>query len=90
MTQHITVTRERKPTPPNTCSTCPAAWTGTSPCHCSGCHVTFSGIGLFDTHRRADRCLDPSALMAGGEPLRLVDGVWRSPEMSDEARAAFA
>lgn len=80
----------RKPAAPHTCGTCPATWTGIGPCHCSGCHITWSGIRLFDTHRRADRCLDPASMLTGGEPLRLVDGVWRAPEMDEQARALFA
>ena len=71
----------------NTCSTCPATWTGLTTCHCSACHITWSGIGLFDTHRRGGRCAPPQA-MSG--PLRLVSGVWRLPEMTDEDRAKLA
>jgi hypothetical protein len=58
-----------------------------SPCHCSACHATFSGIRLFDTHRRGGRCLDPTTIRG---PLRLVGGIWREPAMSDEVRAKVA
>ena len=94
MSQQTTAPRERKPVPPHICGTCPATWTGLAPCHCSGCHQTFSGIRLFDTHRRVLRgvgiCVAPTAIRISGEPLRLVDGVWRWPEMDDDARAQFA
>jgi hypothetical protein len=30
--------------------------------HCAGCHLTFDGITLFDTHRPRGRCIHPSAL----------------------------
>lgn len=65
------------PQPAIKCPRCDATWTGLSVCHCSGCHHTFSGIGLFDKHRRRDQCVDPATM--GGE-LRLVDGIWRYPE----------
>lgn len=84
----------RKPAAPHTCGTCPATWTGIGPCHCSGCHVTFSGVRLFDTHRRVlrgmDTCIEPELIRVSDEPLRLVDGVWRAPEMDERARALFA
>lgn len=39
------------------CSRCTAEWGGLTTCHCSGCHVTFTGISAFDAHRRAGKCL---------------------------------
>jgi hypothetical protein len=87
MTQHTTTSGDRKPTAPNTCSGCDATWTGVAVCHCSGCHTTWSGISLFDAHRRGGQCVAAQAL---DRDLRLVAGVWRSPEMTDEARALFA
>lgn len=68
---------------PNTATRCPRCdntWTGLSACHCSVCHRTLSGIRLFDSHRRRDTCVDPATLHVQGEPLRLVEGVWRGPE----------
>jgi hypothetical protein len=69
------------------CASCPKTWTGLTTCHCSYCHETFSGIRLFDVHRRYGKCHDPASLRG---PLRLVQGVWHEPEMSDEARAQIA
>jgi len=64
------------------CPRCPAAWTGTSICHCGACHRTFSGVRLFDLHRRGGRCSDP--VDARGE-LRVDEaGVWRFPERDPE------
>lgn len=65
------------PQPAIRCPRCEATWTGLSVCHCSACHRTFSGIGLFDKHRRRDACVDPAEMP--GE-LRLVDEIWRYPE----------
>lgn len=42
-----------------TATCCGAWWTGSSPCHCSGCHQNFSGISAFDRHRRGGKCADP-------------------------------
>lgn len=45
------------------CIVCAATWTGTAPCHCTACHVTFTVIELFDAHRTGrgphGGCLDP-------------------------------
>lgn len=77
------------------CGGCDATWTGTSACHCSACHMTFAGVKLFDAHRhqRGERggCLDPEQVTnARGERVMLYrDGMWRGPEMSEEAKAAF-
>lgn len=43
-------------------------------CHCGACHETFSGITLFDRHRRDGKCLPISAIAL---QLRQVRGVWR-------------
>jgi hypothetical protein len=43
---------------------CGARWTGTSKCHCSGCHRLFSGVILFDRHRVNAQCVDPTTIMA--------------------------
>ncbi len=80
----------------NTCSGCPATWTGLSTCHCSGCHQTFAGVGLFDAHRtqygESGKCRRPAdMIVAGGlragEPAMFFrEGVWRGPEMTDEEK----
>jgi hypothetical protein len=77
-----------------TCSGCPARWTGSRTAHCSGCHISFGGVALFDMHRShyGDHggCQDPATMtvQAGaraGEPVMFLrGGVWRGPEM-DEA-----
>ena len=36
---------------PNHCNRCPARWGGLLTSHCSGCHLTFTGITAFDKHR---------------------------------------
>lgn len=88
----MTTTEPKAKRPPDriTCGGCTETWTGISRAHCSaeGCHQTFSGLSLFDQHRRRDTCLPPFELTIAGEPLRLVDGIWRSPEMSDDDKAA--
>ena len=73
--------------PAYTCGGCDNTWTGLTMCHCARCHRTFSGIRLFDTHQtRAAKCLDPLMLSVKGEPLRLVNGVWRGPAMTDDKK----
>lgn len=41
------------------CGRCTAQWTGTSACHCSGCHQTFTCLSAFDRHRLRNQCEDP-------------------------------
>lgn len=89
-----TDTRVRRPSPPNTCGGCEATWTGDGRCHCSACHHTFAGVGLFDRHRSMTgehgSCADPAALRHGetGEPLMFLrHGMWCGPEMTEEAKA---
>jgi hypothetical protein len=76
---------------PNTCGRCAATWTGLSVAHCGGCHETFAAVSLFDLHRVDDRCVQPGLVLTRGGERRLFwrDGMWRGPEMSPEARAAF-
>lgn len=73
-----------------TCS-CGARWTGTATAHCSACHSSFSGVSLFDQHRKAagehGGCTHPEVL-AETTPLIQVDGVWRYPEMTEEQKLA--
>ncbi len=54
--------------------------------HCGGCHETFEGIALFDAHQSLNPdgsviCADPAQMTYRKQPLRLVDGTWRGPEM---------
>jgi len=58
--------------------------------HCGACHETFEGIALFDAHQRQSPdggviCRNPAQMEAGPksnrQPLRLVDGTWRGPEL---------
>lgn len=62
--------------------------------HCSGCHETFEGEALFDAHRSTfddggRGCLDPNEMTFRGSALRLENGSWRGPKMSDAAREAY-
>lgn len=77
---------------PNTCGGCLSTWTGLTVAHCGGCHETFAGVGLFDAHRVDGRCVHPFEVRTrdGGPRLFFRDGMWRGPEMTPEARAAFA
>lgn len=78
-----------------TCGGCDASWTALGAAHCSGCHRTFSSVGLFDRHRTAaggehGSCLDPGRLVnasTGERVAFLRDGIWRGPEMTDEVKA---
>lgn len=80
-----------EPVGAHTCGGCDSTWSlsAKAACHCSACHRTFSGIGLFDRHRRhqdveGDRgtCLDPATMFTkSGEPLaEFRNGMWRGPE----------
>jgi hypothetical protein len=59
--------------------------------HCGGCHETFEGLRVFDSHQRIDggvvTCLDPATVMDRGVPLRLIDGTWRGRSMPKELHA---
>lgn len=51
---------------PHHCPRCPGRWSGANTCHCSVCHITFSGYTAFDKHRAGSHakgryCLDPEA-----------------------------
>lgn len=52
--------------------------------HCSGCHETFEGLGLFDAHRyqiseNERGCKSPEKMeYPKGWPLKLENGSWRS------------
>lgn len=84
-----------------TCTRCQHQWTGLAVAHCSACcrtvggpAATFSSAGLFDKHRRptGERgvCLNPGNVVnaAGEQVMFFRDGMWRGPEMTDEAKAA--
>lgn len=83
---------------PHCCSACCAVWTGARAAHCSACHRSFASVGLFDAHRSIAGehgvCRDPVSLTVqsgqrASEPVMVFrDGMWRSPEMSDEEKAA--
>jgi hypothetical protein len=72
------------------CNGCGAVWSGLSACHCSACHRTFAGIGLFDRHRdqhgERGKCVDPATLTKG-TPIVFRDGMWRGPEMDEATKA---
>jgi hypothetical protein len=48
--------------------------------HCGACHTTWSGITLFDRHRKGGDCATPDALIAEGLKIHDVRGVWRYAE----------
>lgn len=62
----------------NTCSGCPARWTGHRTAHCGNCHRSFSTVGNFDKHRSPDgehgHCRYPGVV-----GLVQRDGVWSMP-----------
>lgn len=66
-----------------TCSGCPSRWSGLSRAHCSGCHLTFTGVTMFDRHRNSDGCANPVDL---GMVLR-AGGIWGAPAMTPEQAA---
>lgn len=88
--------KPKRATPTNSCSGCDARWTGSRAAHCSACHRTFGGVGLFDSHRTMQgdhgTCLDPANLTNGqGDPVAFFrDDMWRGPEMPDDQLARFA
>lgn len=62
--------------------------------HCSGCHETFEGETVFDAHRVTDEhgqriCLAPGDVKFAGHLLRLENGTWRGPRMSEDAKARY-
>lgn len=68
-----------------TCGGCDARWTAPSIAHCGGCHETFSGVGLFDVHRRRSHCTDPATIKIKGELVTRRDtGVWHAPAKTPE------
>ena len=79
-----------------TCGGCDTTWTALNAAHCSACHQTFSGVHLFDRHRRPTgehgNCGHPGDLRdrTGAPVCEFRDGMWHYPEMTnDEKRARF-
>jgi len=73
----------RSPVKVFTCGGCPARWTLHRRAHCSGCHLTFTGISAFDQHRVHGACAAPAA-------VGLVErdgGLWGAPPMPPEVAA---
>lgn len=61
---------------------------GNSTGHCSKCHLTFEGLGLFDWHQLLDKsgnviCRDPASEEFASKKLRLVNGTWRGPAIEE-------
>lgn len=46
----------------NSCAGCDVKWTGASTCHCGACHLTFTGLSAFDTHRKDFTCRHPAVV----------------------------
>lgn len=49
---------------PHHCTRCDARWGGSLTAHCSGCHITVTGLTAFDKHRDGSHakgrfCLTP-------------------------------
>lgn len=45
-----------------TCKQCGKSWGGMNTCHCTGCHLTFTGITAFDAHRKGGICNLPESV----------------------------
>jgi hypothetical protein len=43
---------------------------------CPSCGMGFAGIWGFKRHRKGQRCLSPTELLAQTHPLTLKDGIW--------------
>ena len=75
---------------------CGDRWTGTSKCHCSGCHRLFSTVTMFDRHRVNAKCADPATDMItprDGSPPRpayvFKQGTWCSADEFKRAGQLF-
>lgn len=92
----MTEPRARRASEIASCSGCDATWTAAAAAHCAACHRTFSSVSLFDRHRSISgehgTCHDPAAMTGrNGEPIcEFRDGMWRFPEMPEEAKLARA
>lgn len=76
----------------NSCGNCDVKWTGDRTCHCGACHLTFTCLSAFDTHRKDFGCLHPGAVglvthERGGREFRYE--AWGRPG-DDEASQRFA
>jgi hypothetical protein len=86
---------EKRRVQPITCSGCSATWTALNAAHCTGCHELFASVALFDAHRSQDgergACIPPAEVQGrnGEQRLFFRAGMWRGPEMPEEAREAF-
>lgn len=74
---------------------CGARWTDLRTAHCAAekCHRSFASIGLFDRHRSTTgseqgSCRNPTTITNthGHRIMYLRDGIWRSPELTDEQK----
>lgn len=55
---------------------CGRTWSGTSRAHCSGCHLTFTGLVAFEKHRKQFECVKPWRLPG---VFQLRNGLWGLP-----------
>lgn len=73
------------------CNGCEKRWTGLKSAHCVGCHLTFTSVSGFDTHRRDYKCLNPAIILTrNGEPAFVpadkpwpgwsLPGTWDGPQ----------
>lgn len=76
---------------------CGATWKqrGNQTSHCAGCHHTFEGLTVFDTHRTTTEngnrtCLPPEKITIQGRPLEKVNGTWRVAYTPEEKAATAA
>jgi len=80
-----------------TCGGCDNRWSGFNRCHCSACHRTFGGVGLFDAHHRERRgkgeCIPPEQITttnkagAVSRVMFLTDaGIWQGTEHPSQNR----
>jgi hypothetical protein len=68
---------------------CGSWWTGAERAHCSGCHLTLSGMTAFVRHRRGLRCNPPAEI--GLVPREKPYGVlWGMPAPENGFNFAFA
>lgn len=73
------------------CGGCDSRWTGLIAAHCARCHLSFTSVSAFDTHRRDGKCLDPATTFTrNGEPAFVpadrdwpgwsLPGTWDGPQ----------
>jgi hypothetical protein len=72
-----------------TCNGCTRTWTGLSPCHCAGCHITFNSLRPFDIHRRSGECRSPAdSGLVLSESGYWVERIATTAEISELRRAS--